>query len=143
LAGCEIGVARFTRRPAMRQTPFLDLTEKQLREPRYHWDQLESAFVERRPYGKNPNVFTEHARASNELRVRLFRMAIEDEKTGLDRGDQPGERLETVSPCTIQKLVHVRRVLGGTAGRRGYRRDGLYPFRRWRLEGLTVSDEAG
>ena len=29
------------------------------------------------------------------------------------------------------------------AGRHGYRRDGLYPFRRWRLEGLTVSDEAG
>ena len=48
--------------------------------PQGIWDQLESAFVERRPYGKNPNVFTEHARASNELRVRLFRMAIEDEK---------------------------------------------------------------
>jgi hypothetical protein len=43
-------------------------------------DQFEGAFVERRPYGQNPNVFTEHARASNELRVRLFRMAIEDEK---------------------------------------------------------------
>src|SRR3989475_1752723 len=27
-AGCEIGVTRFTRRPAMLQTPFLDLTEK-------------------------------------------------------------------------------------------------------------------
>ena len=48
--------------------------------PQGIWDQLESAFVERRPYGQNPNVFTEHARASNELRVRLFRMAIEDEK---------------------------------------------------------------
>jgi hypothetical protein len=47
---------------------------------------------------------------------------------GRDRGDQPGERLETVSPCTIQKLVHVRRVLGGTAGRRGYRRGGLYLY---------------
>lgn len=44
------------------------------------WDQFESAFVERRPYGQNPNVFTQHARASNELRVRLFRMAIGDEK---------------------------------------------------------------
>ena len=44
----------------------------------------------------------------------------------LDRGDQPGEWLEMVSPCTIQKLVHVRRVLGGTAGRRGNRRGGLY-----------------
>jgi len=48
--------------------------------PQGIWDQLRSAFVERRPYGQNPNVFTEHARASNELRVRLFRMAIEDER---------------------------------------------------------------
>ena len=48
--------------------------------PQGIWDQLETAFVERRPYGQSPNVFTEHARASNELRVRLFRMAIEDEK---------------------------------------------------------------
>jgi hypothetical protein len=43
-------------------------------------DQFEGAFVERRPYGQNPNVFTEHARASNELRVWLFRMALEDQK---------------------------------------------------------------
>lgn len=48
--------------------------------PQGIWDQLESAFVERRPYGQNPNVFTEHARASNELRVRLFRMATEDKR---------------------------------------------------------------
>ena len=48
--------------------------------PRGVWDQLKSAFVERRPYGQSPNVFTEHARASNELRVRLFRMAIGDER---------------------------------------------------------------
>lgn len=48
--------------------------------PRGVWGQLESAFVERRPNGQNPNVFTERARASNELRVRLFRMANEDEK---------------------------------------------------------------
>ena len=48
--------------------------------PQGIWDQLEAAFVERRPYGQSPNVFTEHARASNELRVRLFRMAIEDER---------------------------------------------------------------
>ena len=43
-------------------------------------DQLESAFFERGPYGQNPNVFTEHARTSNELRVRLFRMALQDPK---------------------------------------------------------------
>ncbi len=48
--------------------------------PQGVWDQLETAFVERRPYGQSPNVFTQHARASNELRVRLFRMAIGDEK---------------------------------------------------------------
>ncbi len=48
--------------------------------PQGIWDQLESAFVERRPYGQGPNVFTEHARASNELRVQLFRMALEDRK---------------------------------------------------------------
>lgn len=48
--------------------------------PRGTWDQIKGAFVEQRPYGKNSNVFTQHARASNELRVRLFRMANEDEK---------------------------------------------------------------
>ncbi len=48
--------------------------------PQGIWDQLRSAFVERRPYGQNANVFTEHARTSNELRVRLFRMATEDKK---------------------------------------------------------------
>lgn len=48
--------------------------------PQGVWDQLESAFVERQSYEQNPNVFTLHARASNELRVRLFRMALEDPK---------------------------------------------------------------
>ena len=48
--------------------------------PQGIWDQLESAFVERRPYEQNPNVFTEHARASNEQRLRLFRMALQDLK---------------------------------------------------------------
>lgn len=48
--------------------------------PQGVWDQLEAAFVERRPYGQSPDVFTEHARASNELRIRLFRMASEDKK---------------------------------------------------------------
>ncbi len=43
-------------------------------------DQLEAAFIERRPYAKSPNVFTAHARASNALRVRLFRMALQDRK---------------------------------------------------------------
>ncbi|HBH03321.1 MAG: hypothetical protein A2W08_07185 [Candidatus Rokubacteria bacterium RBG_16_73_20] len=48
--------------------------------PQGIWDQFKGAFVERRPYGQNASVFTEHARASNELRVRLFRMATEDKK---------------------------------------------------------------
>ncbi|MBZ0067427.1 MAG: hypothetical protein K8F26_01310 [Thiobacillus sp.] len=48
--------------------------------PRGTWDQIKGAFVEQRPYGQNSNVFTQHARASNELRVRLFRMANNDEK---------------------------------------------------------------
>ena len=53
---------------------------KPLPVPQGVWDQLEAAFVERRPKGQNQNVFTEHARASNELRVQLFRRAIGDER---------------------------------------------------------------
>ena len=41
---------------------------------------LEGAFVERKPYEGSPNTFTLHARASNELRNRLLRMAVEDDK---------------------------------------------------------------
>lgn len=48
--------------------------------PRGVWDELEGAFVERRPYGENANAFTQHARASNHLRFQLFTMATEDKK---------------------------------------------------------------
>ena len=48
--------------------------------PQGIWNQLESAFVERRPYGQDPNVFTKYSRASNELRTRLFRMTLQDPK---------------------------------------------------------------
>ena len=48
--------------------------------PEGTWNQLESAFVERRPYGQHPHVFTRHARTSNKLRVRLFWMALQDPK---------------------------------------------------------------
>ena len=48
--------------------------------PRGVWDQLKTTFIERRPYEQNPNAFTEHGRASNELRERLFRMALQDPK---------------------------------------------------------------
>ena len=74
------------------------------RVPQGVWDQLKSAFVELRPYRQDPvsetltrqarasnarnrvrvlapgGVFTLHARASNTLRARLFRMALEDPK---------------------------------------------------------------
>ncbi len=50
------------------------------RVPRGVWELLESAFVEQRPYGQDPNVTTQHARASNDLRLRLFHMAVHDPK---------------------------------------------------------------
>ena len=48
--------------------------------PRGLWDQLESAFVERRSHEDSPYAFTLHARAANELRVQLLRMVFEDRK---------------------------------------------------------------
>ncbi len=48
--------------------------------PRGVWEQLEGAFVEQQSYRQDPSVFTVHAQASNELRSRLFGMAIEDSK---------------------------------------------------------------
>ena len=48
--------------------------------PRGLWEQLENAFVERQPYGDSPRYFTLHARASNDLRTRLFTMVREDRK---------------------------------------------------------------
>ncbi len=48
--------------------------------PQGVWDQLEAAFVERRPQRQNTNVFTQHARASNDLRTRLFAMVPDDTK---------------------------------------------------------------
>jgi hypothetical protein len=48
--------------------------------PQGVWNQLEAAFVERRPHGENTNAYTQHARASNDLRTRLFRMVADDPK---------------------------------------------------------------
>lgn len=48
--------------------------------PQGIWDQLETTFVERQAREHSPGVFTERAGASNQLRVRIFRMAIEDSK---------------------------------------------------------------
>ena len=48
--------------------------------PKGVWDQLESIFVERQSYRQDTNVYTLQARASNELRARLFGMALVDSK---------------------------------------------------------------
>ncbi|KVP88926.1 hypothetical protein WJ95_13465 [Burkholderia ubonensis] len=48
--------------------------------PRGIVKQLETTFIERRPYGQNSNAFTEHARSANELRTHLFKLALEDRK---------------------------------------------------------------
>lgn len=48
--------------------------------PRGVWDALEGPFVEHRPYGDSAGAYTEHARASNHLRLALFKMATGDEK---------------------------------------------------------------
>ena len=43
-------------------------------------EQLEMAFLERRAYRGDPNAYTLHARAANEIRAGLHRMAHEDRK---------------------------------------------------------------
>lgn len=45
--------------------------------PQGVWDLLENAFVERRPDQHYANAFTQHARGANQLRKRLFQMAID------------------------------------------------------------------
>jgi hypothetical protein len=42
------------------------------------WKQMEDAFVERKPYGKDSNSYTLSPRCSNEVRVRLFEMSMHD-----------------------------------------------------------------
>ena len=43
------------------------------------WKQMEDAFVERKPYGKDANTYTMAPRSSNEVRVRLFEMSTHDQ----------------------------------------------------------------
>jgi hypothetical protein len=62
------------------RTANLNLLDDARQVPRGIWDELQNAFVERRSYGQDTYVFTERARASNELRIRLFRMVREDQK---------------------------------------------------------------
>lgn len=70
--------------------------------PQGIWDQLESTFIEHRPYEQIPNAYTLHARASNELRSRLFRMASEDKKRRMSASKLLGQieewRLEHGKP---------------------------------------------
>ena len=47
-------------------------------DPKGLWAQFENAFVERRSYGEDSNSFVQHPRESNDLRLRLFRMALQD-----------------------------------------------------------------
>jgi hypothetical protein len=42
------------------------------------WKQMEDAFVERKPYGKDTNSYILSPRSSNEVRVRLFEMSMHD-----------------------------------------------------------------
>ena len=42
------------------------------------WKQMEDAFVERKPYGKDTNSYTLSPRSSNEVRIRLFEMSKQD-----------------------------------------------------------------
>ena len=50
--------------------------------PRGIDDLLRSAFLEQGPYALNSNVHAKHARASSELRLRLFRMVRDDPRRG-------------------------------------------------------------
>ncbi|MDN7445653.1 hypothetical protein QZM64_41550, partial [Burkholderia cepacia] len=65
--------------------------------------QIEATFIERRPYGQTSNAFTEHARSSNELRVRLFKMALEDRK-------RQKSAIELLGQIEIWRLEHGRPV---------------------------------
>lgn len=44
------------------------------------WQQLEDAFVEKRPSGQSQNTFTLEPRSSNAIRAKLFEMAKTDER---------------------------------------------------------------
>jgi hypothetical protein len=43
-------------------------------------EQVEAAFLERRPYGKSENAYTLAPRSSNTIRVKLLEMATQDER---------------------------------------------------------------
>ena len=51
--------------------------------PRGTWEQIEAAFVQRRPSDQMENAFTLESSASNEVRARLFDMAVHDPRRRL------------------------------------------------------------
>lgn len=65
--------------------------------------QIEATFIERRPYRQTSNAFTEHARSANELRIRLFKMALEDRK-------RQKSAIELLGQIEIWRLEHGRPV---------------------------------
>jgi hypothetical protein len=48
--------------------------------PHEIWEQIESAFVERRPYGESSNTFTLAPRSSNPIREKLVEMSTKDDQ---------------------------------------------------------------
>jgi len=44
------------------------------------WEAIETVFLERRPYGKTGNIYTLVPRSSNEIRAKLFEMALKDDR---------------------------------------------------------------
>ena len=44
------------------------------------WEALETVFLERRPYGKAENTYTLVPRSSNEIKAKLFEMALKDDR---------------------------------------------------------------
>ncbi len=64
-------------------------------------DQLEKTFIERRPYGQASNMYVEHARVSNDIRSRLFRIAIADKK-------RQKSALKLLGQIEIWRLEHGR-----------------------------------
>ena len=68
-----------TREASMASLNLID-DAKPIPVPQGVWDQLRSAFLEERAHGLNPYDVTPRARSSNDMRVRLFRMAHEDGK---------------------------------------------------------------
>ena len=130
--------------------------------PEGTWHQLESAFVERRSYGHHPHVFIRRARTSNELRARLFRLALHDpkrresasmilgkiEEWRLEHGRPAGEPRHPISHRVSlghRRSLHKRSepVWSRGRGRRLRRNNGIKYLYRRRRRRLRGNDPAG